>query len=315
MGPVVGFKKLPAKSTMVAEVTPEKESITDASLASSISNIVLPVAPAGVANATLPPVPDRDGVTRRLARIDLGFNAPSVSKSVDSSLFGTPCETRLSTKPAPGAMVKLLLSAPCHPNSRVEIGHGKLMVTYRTGHSGTLDVDIPAFEEVAHFSVSFDDGTILKTALRIPDLHEFERVAVQWSGKTELYLHALEFGAQEGSKGHVWQGQPRGLGLSQKYGGGYAMRLGVGNVENPTRVEIYSLPHNKNTKSGVVELIVSAHASEENCDTGQVLYSCRSSGGRLVGATGLQFKFPGCGTATQSMVLKNALRDMIIARQ
>ncbi|NOX40448.1 MAG: hypothetical protein GXP05_08010 [Alphaproteobacteria bacterium] len=273
---------------------------------------VLPHDPANSVAAVLPQN-NAANLTERMVRADAGFKIPSVMPGIDNSPFGTKCLTELSTRPVSGGMVELTLNLPCLPNTRVEIRHAKLTIAVKTGHSGTLTQIIPAFEKSAHFSVQLPDGRVLMSSVNVPDLENIDRIAVQWRGNYSIALHALEFGASQKSSGHVWFGAPSDYKHADKYGRGYSVQLGDSSVQNPIQAQVYSLIQANNTKSGVIELVVAVRATAANCGKSQVLRSFRSKGGLMVGASGLQFKMPDCGDKAQSIVLKNAVRDLIIA--
>ena len=271
-----------------------------------------PSAPAEIGRVFQLANPPRE-LAGRLARIDPGFVRPDTNAALDSSPFGTECSLRLTAEPAPAAMIRLTLKAPCLPNSRIEIRHARLRAALRNGHTGTLSVLIPALEERARVSVELPDGTVLSAATRVPELVEYDRVAIQWQGAFELDLHALEFGAEPGSAGDIWQGAPRSPEQARRLGGGFLTLLGDPDLPDPVRVEVYSLSRGPQTRAGNIDFVVTATANEAYCDRIEMLNSYRSVAGRLVGAAGLQFRLPGCGDKGQSMALKNALRDLIIA--
>jgi hypothetical protein len=241
---------------------------------------------------------DWSSLTARMVNIDLGFRTPTVMPSIDKSPFGTPCNAELSSKTIANGMVELTLGAACLPNARVEIRHGKLKVTMRADHTGNLRVEIPAFEENARFQIILADGTRLNTTARVPDLANIERVAILWRGDFKADLLALEFGASKANSGD-----------------GFLTRLGDNGFANANMAEIYSLPVSNDTKSGVIDFEVAARPLGASCDQSRIIQSLRSRGGRLVGASGVEFKLPACGNSPQSIVLKNVVRDLIIANR
>lgn len=293
----------------VADLTSANDTKTDATAVLPLDLIKLPVAP-DVAMQTraisLFPVVN-------LAKYDDGFAAPASEEALEFSPFGTECTPRLQATVKPKAMVRLQLDAPCQPNSRVEVRHGKVAFTLQTGHTGAIDIDVPAFEESANFQIRLQDGKRLNASVLVPELASFERLAIQWKGNFNLALHALEFGAEPGSNGHVWAAQQDGSTGAPGHANGFTTRLGDLSVEMPFVTEIYSLPTGPNARSGVVEMIVSATGEASTCGTEQALRSFLSKAGRLVVASGYAFKIPPCGGETRSIVLKNAVRDLIIA--
>jgi hypothetical protein len=275
------------------EVAATTGSVTDAQPADETSAALLPVLPGQ-------PPTFQDGhwqsLTARMVEIDLGFRTPTVMAGIDQSPFGTACSADLSSKTIADGMVRLTLNAACLPNARVEIRHGKLKVTARADHTGKLSLDIPAFEENARFQIILADGTRLNTTARVPELANIDRVAILWRGDFQADLLALEFGASIANTGD-----------------GFLTRLGDSGFTKANMAQIYSLPVTNNTKSGVIDFQVTARPLGASCDQNRIIQSLRSRGGRLVGASGVEFKLPACGNSPQSIVLKNVVRDLIIA--
>ncbi|MCA8869627.1 MAG: hypothetical protein KDA67_13315 [Rhodobacteraceae bacterium] len=273
---------------------------------------ILPTAPFGRDSAGFPFGSDL-GKKANLTHSDNGMQVPMVSDLNDQSPFGVDCKVDLDAGSAPGAMVHLALNVPCLPNSRVEIRHGKLFFAAATDPVGKLDINVPALEEDASISVRLSTGTTLDANVKVPELKDFERVAVLWRGLLDLEIHALEFGANQNSRGHIWPGHPSEPEQARRQGGGFVITLGNETLPEPERAAIYSLPRSARNKAGVVKMILTANADAATCGTSQTVYSVHSKQGRMVGASGFQFEMPACGSETQSMVLNNAVRDLIIA--
>ncbi|NOX74631.1 MAG: hypothetical protein GXP03_13790 [Alphaproteobacteria bacterium] len=279
----------------LVEVAATTGSVTDAALTDETAELLLPILP----NTGNPPALEGgnwQSLTARMVEIDMGFRTPTVMAGIDQSPFGTPCSADLSSKTIAGGMVELNLSAACLPNARVEIRHGKLKVTMRADHTGKLRIEIPAFEENARFQIILADGTRLNTAARVPDLANINRVAILWKGDFQANLLAMEFGANTANTGD-----------------GFLIRLGDSSFAKANMAEVYSLPVSSSTKSGVIDFEVTARPLGASCDQNRIIQSLRSRGGRLVGASGVEFKLPACGNSPQSIVLKNVVRDLIIA--
>lgn len=279
---------------------------------SASTDPILPTAPFGHDSAGLP-FGSNLGKKANVTHSDNGMQVPMVSDLHDQSPFGVNCKVDLAARSAPAAMVHLALNVPCLPNSRVEIRHGKLFFAAATDPVGKLDINVPALEEDATISVRLSTGTTLDANVKVPELKDFERVAVLWRGLLDLEIHALEFGASQNSRGHVWPGHPGEPELARRQGGGFVITLGSKMLPEPERAAVYSLPRSARNKAGVVQMLLTANADAATCGTSQTVYSVHSKQGRMVGASGYQFKMPACGSETQSMVLNNAVRDLIIA--
>lgn len=309
MSPTTAFGRDTALEPVV-EVASTDDVPPNKAVAEIDRTLTLPRAPFEL--ATLPGLTrvERTSLVQHLATIDLDTPAIGDRSAFDKSPFGTPCGTSLTSRVLPGAIVELSLDAPCHPNSRVEIRHGKLMFTARTGHTGMLVLTVPALERAAIFSAEFADGVRLRTAQSISELADFERVAIQWNGAVDLSLHAYEFGARTDAAASAAGNKAA---LRDTDARSFSVKLGDASVEDPILVQVYSLRLTGPLVDGIVQFVVDAAPSETLCDQSEVLRSHHSKRGRLVGSAGLVFKMPACGTATQSIVLNNALRDLIIA--
>jgi hypothetical protein len=299
----------PRADTTGVDVAANGQTASDATPATGPRDLVLPTLPGSAAL----PLSHGPALAIRLAGLDLDHRRPTLVAVDDRSPFGTSCEPALTGKVLDDGMVELVASMPCHPNTRVEIFHGKLRFAEVTGHSGGLRVVVPALDRAARFLVRVPGERPLQVALEVPALAQIQRMAIQWDGPAEFDLHAFEFGAAPGSAGHVWAGRMRTPDQAARSGGGYMTALGSDAVENPVRVRVYSYPKAAVAQDGMIELLVTAAPDPAECGTAATILSHQSAGGHLVGSAGYRIKLPACGTTAETIVLKNALGDMIIA--
>ncbi|PKP79615.1 MAG: hypothetical protein CVT80_14950, partial [Alphaproteobacteria bacterium HGW-Alphaproteobacteria-2] len=220
--------------------------------------VLLPVPPAEAALPAPLPMPPREHAERMAARAEPVSARVLEEAGAGLNAFGMDCTAHLSVEPLPGAMVALGLSAPCQAGQEVEIHHSGLRFAQRIGADGRLETTVPALVPDAAFKSIFEDGEVLDASVSVPDVGSLRRVAVQWEGASELLLHALEFGAEEGSSGHVWPGAPRSASLALASGGGFLTLLGDPGLNHARRVQVYSLPLVGAPDEGTVELILEA---------------------------------------------------------
>ncbi len=294
------------------EASAASTTLTDQSAPNPTGALRLPDLPDSGRAATLAnfanPVP-----VKRRAGLDSRFMIPTVMPGIDASPFGTPCNPQISASAAPGALVWLKIQAPCHPNSRVELRHGKLIVTFKTDHIGNLATLVPVFEQNARFSIKIGASVARKLVVNVPDLAGMDRVGIQWRGAFPVTVQAVEFGTTLSAKRYLRADQPENIARILRKNTGFLLRLGDDSVENPAMAVVYSLPRGKSAKTGVIDFIVSATATNASCGRAQVIQSFRSKAGRLIGASGLLYKMPACGAKTQSIVLKHVVRDLVVA--
>ena len=243
----------------------------------------------------------------RAARREAKVAAPSLIADQDLGPFGTGCTTRFDLMPEAEAQVGLTLVATCYPNSRVEIHHGALTFAVMTDATGHAAMVIPALEANARFALILPGGKTLVKTVPVMGMERIRRVAIHWTGDAEIDLHAFEFGASEGDRGHIWEGQQGQVTT------GSLVTLGDRDAGQAHRAEIYTLPA-ETDQTGVIDFMLAAYPAKTNCGQSQVVRTVQSQNGRIVGASGIQLKLPACGAAPASIVLKNAIRDMIIAR-
>jgi len=298
--------------TPMVEIAATTDTLADTTPAIAEAAVALPQLPSDLTLPGFAPV-ERKTLVSHLAGIDLSTPVNETHDIFDQSPFGTDCTAGLTASPLNDGIVALSISAPCHPNSRVEISHGKLKFAMLTGHTGNISVDVPALEQNALFLVTFADGTRLKAGVKVKGLDGLERVAVQWVGPYRMSLHAFEFGAGQNRRGHIWNGQASSPDQSLHFGGGYTVTLGDPMADHPVQAQIYTLPLIKNDKTGVVRFVVDVAGTGATCAQKGVVHSIHARNGRLVGASGLQFNMPDCDEPEQNIVLNNVARDLIIA--
>lgn len=264
---------------------------------------------------SVPPLGNRQTQihARRLAALDTGFEAPTLSDAQTPTPFDLACKPQLTISAAPSAMIDVYLSAPCDANARLKISHAALSFTDMTDAEGTYHVSVPAMERDAIVSVRFDGGREFVASALIPDLAGHMRSAIVWNGLEGLHIHALEYGADYGDAGDVWAEAARTPDAAANGSGGFLSVLGNSEVLNPELAEVYTFPADKTPRDGVVRLVVEAGITEDTCN--------RAISGRTIeiGSDGetrevaLELNMPACDAAGGYLVLKNLLQDVKIA--
>ncbi|WP_037315374.1 hypothetical protein [Ruegeria halocynthiae] len=216
------------------------------------------------------------------------------------------CSLSARAMAVPGAAARLKIKAPCHKDERIEVHHSGLTVSQRTDSTGALDLTIPALSEYAIFLISLDDqqGTVATT--HIPDMDQYNRIALQWQGDTDLQIHALEFGATYGGNGHV-SADP------DTQGAGNVVHLGQPGFTDAQNIEVYSFPIGQPHQAGSVELTVEAEVTPENCGHDLNVQSLELRGDRKLRSRDLTLTLPGCSQTGEFLVLNNLFQDLTIA--
>lgn len=217
------------------------------------------------------------------------------------------CIPQLNLKNAPGALIDMTFLG-CRERT-VVITHSGIQVTAKTNAAGKLQQRIPALDETARVTVSFEGDAIAST-LTVPDANMYQHVAIVWNGDQNLQMHAFEFGAKRDQFGHVWAGAPKSPQRATRGNGGYLTRLGDG---SGTSAEIYSFPAGQTQNRGVIRLVAEAGVTPANC--GKQINALALQTGPLGGidATEVALKMPQCDGIGQVVRLQNLFQDMRLA--
>lgn len=272
----------------------------------------LPRPPAAVLKPK-PLTPDVNGLAARVSATENGYSTPETVGGQQFSKFGLPCEVSLVAQANSAAMVDLDLSATCREQEAVTVRHGELLITETTSNIGRLHLSVPALHENAEFEVTFEDGKKIRASALVPDLSDYDRVAVQWSGDPALGIHALEFGAAYGGSGHVSIAAPRNAEYSEQARGGFLTSLGGSDGQRANRAMVYSFPSGLMSTGGVVRLSVEAEVTAYNCDN-QIEAQALETGPDGVSVVDLTLSMPACDAVGELLVLKNLLRDLKVAQ-
>ncbi|MHA6264326.1 hypothetical protein ACXYMO_14060 [Arenibacterium sp. CAU 1754] len=221
------------------------------------------------------------------------------------------CEVTATATPAPMASVDLSVVAPCQGNERLTIHHTGMMFTETTNADGRLAVTIPALSEDAIFVVEFENGKGAVAMAHVPSLAEFDRIALQWNGHSGFQVHAREFGASYGDKGHVWSGNSEAA--SDIASGGVVTRLGDGETLIPRLAEVYTYPTGTTKQTGVVTLTIEAEVTQANCGRDIAAQAIELRHDKKLRTQDLVLAMPNCGAVGDFLVLNNLVDDLKIA--
>lgn len=223
------------------------------------------------------------------------------------------CEIVANARPIAAAMVNLTLSAPCLPEERVTVHHAGLLFNQTTDAEGGFDITVPAMAQTAVFIVAFTNGDGAVAQARVEELADFDRVALQWKGNTGFQLHAREFGADYGTKGHVWSGAARDLSYAVTGQGGYVTLLGDAGVPDGLLAEVYTFPTETSRTSGDVDLSVETEVASNNCGLEIEAQTLQMTSGNDITSRDVTLSVPDCDAAGNFLVLNNLFEDLKVA--
>ncbi|MEM7178119.1 MAG: hypothetical protein AAF503_10475 [Pseudomonadota bacterium] len=199
----------------------------------------------------------------------------------------TPPSVSFDTRPA--AQTGIALRAPCHPGGVAELSYNNLRFAIPLDGEGRGTFTALGFEPSTPATIRLDDGAEMSFDLAFKGVDQVMRVALAWDLPVQISLHALEFGADWGSEGDIWNANPKSYGEIRPTGGGYLTTyLPEQGAGQP--VEIYTHLMRRNGRKGVVELKVEYTSRERErlagtCGPGDMarpsIRILRSEGGML----------------------------------
>ncbi|WP_085878057.1 hypothetical protein [Roseisalinus antarcticus] len=266
-----------------------------------------PATSAAVAMTAAPAQPSADTAE------DAGDGADAITVAAPAAPAAPACETSLSAEVGQAALVTLRLDAVCLPDAQATIHHQGMIFTLVTDATGSARVVVPALAERAVFIASFDGGDGAVATAEVPAIANYDRAVLQWQGDSGLQIHALEFGADYGSEGHVWAASARTPSMAIAGEGGFLTSLGDGQGVAPLRAEVYTFPSAVNRTSGDVVLSVEAEITDETCERDVSAQSIQISPGSPAHALDLTMAMPECSAVGDFLVLKNMLEDLTLA--
>jgi hypothetical protein len=232
----------------------------------------------------------------------------TTAKTVAARIVQT-CDVVAQTKVTTGALVNLQVSAPCKSNARVVIHHSGLMFSERTDLDGKLNVTVPAMSRQAVFIVEFDDGDGTVTMASVPEMSLYKRTALQWRGKSTFQLHALEFGADYDTEGHVWSGAVQSVASALEASHGFVVPLGNASVKEPLLAEVYTYP----SQEGPVDLRIETEIAANNCGLDIEVQSIAYKEGNLH-TDDVVLSIPDCSVMGDLLVLSNLIDHEDVAQ-
>ena len=287
----------------------------------------------GVSNATVAPtefvVPQQSNIVavdivpdaRRL--LDIPVPMPSAVQlaalqtdtiiDADALPLEPVCDIDMTAQTLPLAMVAVSVQAACQPNASLTIHHQGMMFTVLTDQSGGAEMLVPALAQNAFFISEFDDGEGAVASATVPDLASVDRAVLQWQGVNAVQLHALEFGADYDSGGHVWAAAARELDFVNPPQDGFLISLGDPTLDTPLMAEIYTFPSGSTSRDGTIALTVEAEVTADNCGREVTAQSMQLDPSAAPEAIDLSMTMPDCSAIGEFLVLKNMFRDLTLA--
>lgn len=272
---------------------------------------------------------DVQEITLTSAEFETNIDVPAVDSQVTTvsapqSILPEPdfpepavtpaCEITAEARPVAAAMVNLSMVASCLPGERVTVHHNGMIFTETTSDAGKMDITVPALTEEAVFIIAFSNGDGGVAQTKVEELADFDRVVLQWKGQTGFQIHAREFGADYGAKGHIWADAPGGVADAVTGNGGLIIELGDSNVPDALFAEVYSFPKVATSQSGNIALSVETEVNHLNCGQEIEAQSLEFGEDGRIKTQNLTLSVPECDAIGNFLVLNNLLGDLKVAR-
>lgn len=215
-------------------------------------------------------------------------------------VLSSACAPTLTVTPRDGAMLDVLLFAPCAKDARVILRHGGLALSAHTTKTGALSLMLPALDSAGQVSVTLKDGTLVEAVAPV-EMAGLRRFAVQWLSDDAIQLQIYEDGAAFGAPGNVSAARPQGAGSLAV--------LGDASADLPLMSEIYTFPQT----AIPVQVTLEAEVTAANCGR-DVLGQTLESVDGTVKTSDITLTMPGCEAVGDILVLNNLVGDTTLAQ-
>ncbi|MDX2290562.1 MAG: hypothetical protein NW217_17305 [Hyphomicrobiaceae bacterium] len=169
----------------------------------------------------------------------------------------------IATGPLPAGRVNVGIVSPCRAGQAVSLRYGGYAFTHALDRNGRLDLVLDLFQGTRQpASIVFADNSSAPLTLPAVSLAGITKIALVWKGAVDLDLHALEYVAARGGKGHVWAMAPSSAASIQaepasaeKRGRGFLSSSTAGDHQGDN-VEVYTFMHVAGQSPGTIRLEV-----------------------------------------------------------
>lgn len=239
------------RSPMARQLEPEAQA-PPSPAASAASSATPSSTPAAAAQPPSPqPAAPADGSLPTLVAL-----APGQLK-----LDGIACVApEVTTEPLDGGLMRMRITANCHPNEFVQISYGGAEFIRKLNTYGALDFVLDCFAgSSSAVEVRFADGVTRQVSVTAKDLDKVSKIAVVWRAGVNLDLHVFEYAAKFGETGHYWANAPSTFLAAQVQGQadqrGHGFLSAVDDDKTlGDKLEVYTFLHSDQQTSGAISL-------------------------------------------------------------
>lgn len=239
------------------------------------------------------------------------FDVPELGAILATPVLG--CDTRLSSKRQPAAMVELTIVSPCFADTGIVVHHEDLLFSAVTDDEGEAVVMVPALVTDAEFSVSVGNVLQATTDIFVPELRQYDRAVLQWASADNMRLHALEGGAQIGDPGHVWSASIHSAQDTREGRHGFVVYLGETDVEIAYQAEVYTFPAGQMNRDAAVDLRVGVSVDEDNCGREVDASTIQTNAGQMLVRSEIVALMPECDQVGEVVFFSDMFADLTLA--
>jgi hypothetical protein len=208
------------------------------------------------------------------------------------------CRPALELAAMSGAMIHLLLSAPCNRGERIVVRHSGLSFAAQTQADGQASVVLPALKTDAMVAVYLQDAQLVLGRVTVPDAAAYSRYAIMWELPADLELRVTD-----GDKVLVGSTMTS-MGTEQR-----VIALGVPTVQSPALARVYSVP---GPDLGDADITGELRITPASCGRTLRIDTVTSTSGIAISAE-RTIAVPLCGAGGDILVLKNLAPALKIA--
>lgn len=246
--------------------------------------------------------------------VEASASAPANAAMAGETVVARPdCPVTLDATARAAAMVHVVLDAPCQAGDRATLHHEGMAFDVTLDATGHLEVDIPALAEDAVIIAALPNGEGAIGSTTVTSLDFYDRAVLQWHDQSGLQMHALEFGADYDTDGHVWSGHARLADVAARGDGGFMVVLGDPALPEANLAQVYTFPSGTTRATGDIALSIEAEVTELNCNATLRATTLQVTRGAAVAKQQFEVPMPECDAIGDFLVLKNPVNDLKIA--
>ena len=251
--------------------------------------------------------------------------APTLGKPI------TNCKPDIQMEALDGGLSKITILSECHRGEDVKLTYADVNFVRNIDSEGKAIFVLDGFAgNKVPVEFLFNDGQQFTKIPALKDIENLTKIAVLWTSKHDIDLHAFEYTASQNSLGHLWDGNKSShTKASEKVkssGKGHGFISSSHNVTKypNQKLEVYTFIHAPQQTGAVVKLGLSYKKVDERPTLKKA--NCNSTSSETLNYQTLQlvrngtlsrtqgaFVIDSCSPLTQKQIRSNAIQDLEIS--